>query len=157
YLIFVLVSVLVWAGTRLASAYLGAWLGERMVFLIRKDGFDRLERLNMLSVFFRGPGEFVQQLDRDVYTLKDLLNNTLNHTLVDLATGAALLVSLFALDPLLTGISLAVFIGLGMMIRFFNVFVRKYATRSRQLSESLTGALVECIGGFRDIQASGRF
>jgi ATP-binding cassette subfamily B protein len=157
YLIFVLVSVLAWAGVKLASAYMGTWLGERVVFLIRKDGFDRLERLNMLSVFARGPGQFVQQLDRDVYAVKGLLESTLIQTLVDLATGAALLVSLIALDPLLTAISLVVFLVIGLMIRYFNVFVRKYATQGRVLSESITSALVECIGGFRDIQASGRF
>ncbi len=157
YLIFALVSTVLWGGAKLSSAYLGSWLGERMVFLIRKDGFERLERLNMLSVFSRGPGEFVQQLDRDVYTIKDLLERSLVVTLVDIATGAALLVSLFALDPLLTAIALAIFASLGLAIRIFNFFVRKYATRARELSESITGALVECIGGFRDIQASGRF
>jgi ABC-type multidrug transport system fused ATPase/permease subunit len=157
YLGFVLAAVLVGAGARLAATYLGAWLGERIVFLIRKDAFDRLERLNMLSVFARGPGEFVQQLDRDVYTIRELLEHTLTGTLVDLAKGTALLVAMFAIDPALTGVALVIFLVLGGLIRFFNIFVKKYASRARDLAESITGALIECIGGFRDIQASGRF
>jgi ATP-binding cassette subfamily C protein len=157
YLAFVLTAVLVGAAVRLAATYLGTWLGERVVFLIRKDAFGRLERLNMLSVFARGPGEFVQQLDRDVYTIRDLLEHTLVDTLVDIAQGAALLVAMFTLDPVLTGVALGIFIVLGGLIRFFNIFVKKYATRARDLAEGITGALVECIGGFRDIQASGQF
>jgi ABC-type multidrug transport system fused ATPase/permease subunit len=157
YLAFVLAAVVVGAAVRLGSTYLGAWLGERVVFLIRKDAFDRLERLNMLSVFARGPGEFVQQFDRDVYTIRELLEHTLTGTLVELAQGVALLVAMFALDPLLTAAALGVFLALGLLIRFFNVFIRRNATRARDLAEGITGALVECIGGFRDIQASGRF
>jgi ABC-type multidrug transport system fused ATPase/permease subunit len=157
FLGFVLAAAIVGAGVRLAATYLGAWLGERVVFLIRKDAFDRLERLNMLSVFARGPGEFVQQLDRDVYAIRELLENTLTGTIVDLARGAALLASMFFLDPALTGAALAVFVVLGGLIRYFNVFVTKYASRARDLAESITGSLIECIGGFRDIQASGRF
>lgn len=157
YLGYVLAAVVVGAGVRLGATYLAAWLGERIVFLIRKDGFDRLERLNMLSVFARGPGEFVQQLDRDVYSIRELLEHTLSETLSDIAQGAALLVAMFALNPELTGVALGIFIVLGGLIRFFNVYVQKYASRARDLAESITGALVECIGGFRDIQASGRF
>jgi ABC-type multidrug transport system fused ATPase/permease subunit len=157
YLGFVLAAALLGAGARLAATYLGSYLGERVVFLIRKDAFNRLERLNMLSVFARGPGEFVQQLDRDVYAIRELLEHTLTQSLVDIAQGAALLVAMFALDPLVTAVALGIFIVLGLMIRYFNVYVQKYASRARDLAESITGALVECVGGFRDIQASGRF
>jgi ABC-type multidrug transport system fused ATPase/permease subunit len=159
YRYFALVLAAVLAGTlvRLGLTYLSAWLGERVVFLIRKDGFARLERLNMLSVFSRGPGEFVQQLDRDVYTVRELFEHTLSDTLGDLALGVAVLAGMISLDPLLTLIAVSVFVALGVLIRFFNVFVRKYAGLARDLSESITGVLVECIGGFRDIQASGRF
>jgi ABC-type multidrug transport system fused ATPase/permease subunit len=157
YLAFVLATILVGTAVRIGATYLSGWLGERIVFLIRKDAFDRLERLNMLAVFARGPGEFVQQLDRDVYTVRELFDHTLTVTLVDIATGAALLITMFTLNPMVTAVALAVFIVLGLLIRFFNVFVKKYASLSRDLAQSITGALVECIGGFRDIQASGRF
>jgi ABC-type multidrug transport system fused ATPase/permease subunit len=157
YLGLVLAAVLAGAGARLAATYLSTLLGERVVFLIRKDGFNRLERLNMLSVFARGPGEFVQQLDRDVYAIRELLEHTLTENLADIAMGVTLLVAMFALDPGLTAIALVVFATLAVVIWFFNRFVRKYASRARDLAESITGALVECIGGFRDIQASGRF
>ncbi len=157
YLGFVLASIVVGAVVRLAATYLGAWLGERVVFLLRKDAFDRLERLNMLSVFSRGPGEFVQQLDRDVYSIRELLEHTLTQTLVDLTQGVAIVVAMFAMAPLRTAVVLAIFLVLGGLIRFFNVFVKQYAERARDLAENITGALIECIGGFRDIQASGRF
>jgi ABC-type multidrug transport system fused ATPase/permease subunit len=157
YLAFVLAAVLVGAVVRMGATYIGAWLGEQVVFLIRKDAFNRLERLNMLSVFSRGPGEFVQNLDRDVYSIRELLENTLTNTIVDIAQGSALLVAMFVLNWQLTAGALAVFLVLAAVIRFFNVFVKKYAGRARDLAESITGALIECIGGFRDIQASGRF
>jgi len=157
YLAFVLAALLFGAVVRMATTYVAAWLGERVVFLIRKDAFDRLERLNMLSVFARGPGHFVQQLDRDVYTTRELLENTLTGTIVDIASGLALLIAMFSLKPTLTVAALGIFIVLGVVIRFFNRFVKKYAGQARTMAEGITGALVECIGGFRDIQASGRF
>ncbi len=157
YLGFVLAAVLVGSVVRLAATYLGAWLGERVVFLIRKDSFDRLERLNMLSVFSRGPGEFVQQLDRDVFSIRELLEHTLTNTLVDIAQGVALLVAMLVLDPTLTVVALCIFLVLSFSIRYFNFYVQKYANQARDLSESITGSLIECIGGFRDILASGRF
>jgi ABC-type multidrug transport system fused ATPase/permease subunit len=157
YLGVVLAALLVGAGVRLGATYASTWLGERVVFLIRKDAFNRLERLNMLSVFSRGPGEFVQQLDRDVYSIRDLLEHTLTETLVDIAQGATLLAAMFALDARLTTVVLVIFLLLGLLIGFFNTFVKKYATRARDLALGITGALVECIGGFRDILAGGRF
>ncbi len=157
YLGILLAALIVAAGVRLAATYLGTWLGERVVFLIRKDAFDRLERLNMLSVFARGPGQFVQQLDRDVYTVREMLESTLTGTILDIALGAAYLIALFALAPLLTVVALFVFIILAVVIRFFNIFVNRYANSAREISQEITGTLVECIGGFRDIQASGRF
>src|SRR5439155_12102253 len=120
YLGILLAALIVGAAVRLAATYLGGWLGERVVFLIRKDAFDRLERLNMLSVFSRGPGQFVQQLDRDVYTVRELLESTLTGTILDVALGAAYLVALFTLAPLLTVVALIVFIILAGVIRFFN-------------------------------------
>jgi ABC-type multidrug transport system fused ATPase/permease subunit len=157
FIAFVLAAVLVGALVRLGGTYIGAWLGEQVIFLIRKDAFDRLERLNMLSVFARGPGEFVQNLDRDVYSIRELLENTLTSTLVDIAQGSAFLVTMFILDWQFTAAALAIFAALAVVIRFFNVFVKRYASQARDLAQSITGVLIECIGGFRDIQASGRF
>jgi ABC-type multidrug transport system fused ATPase/permease subunit len=59
-----------------ALSYGGARLGESLVRSLRKDAFAHLESLSMLSVFSKGPGEFVQQIDRDVHTVREALIGT---------------------------------------------------------------------------------
>jgi ABC-type multidrug transport system fused ATPase/permease subunit len=140
-----------------ALSYWGGRLGATLVMSLRNHAFRRLEHLSMLAVFARGPGEFVQGLGRDVYLVRQVVDDTLLRSGPQVVQGAAVLVSMLLLDPLLTLSLAAVFAAMGLIVRGINRRVERYAHEGRDLEQSITGRLVENIGGFRDIVASGRF
>ncbi len=111
----------------------------------------------MLSVYSRGPGEFVQQLDRDVLMVRGLIGSTLLNSGMEVALGATTLISMLVLDAPLTLVLLAAFLLMGFPIRWINVRVERNAGQARDLMLEMVGRLVEYVGGFRDIVASGRF
>jgi ATP-binding cassette subfamily B protein len=142
------------------SVFLSYWaelLCETVVRALRRDLFRNLERLSMLAVYARGPGEFVQELDRDVNAVRGLIGNTLLNSGVQVAMGVTTFVSMLVLDPVLTGIMVLVFLAMAGFIRLINRRVESYAGQARDLMQQLVGRLVENVGGFRDIVAAGRF
>jgi ATP-binding cassette subfamily B protein len=157
YLAFALAAtVLGWVLSFLLS-YWGEVLSETVVRQVRHDIFSNLERLSMLSVYARGPGEFVQQIDRDVQMVRSLIASTLLHSGVEVAWGLTILVSMLVLNPLLTVALLAASLVLSLLVRRINRRVEYNAGRARDLMLELVGRLVEYVGGFRDIMATGRF
>jgi ATP-binding cassette subfamily B protein len=157
YLAFVLVATVCGWVLSFLLTYCGELLGERVVRAVRHDVFSNLERLSMLSVYSRGPGEFVQQIDRDVLMVRSLIANTLLNSGIELALGLTTLVSMLVLDAPLTLALLAAFLVLMLVVRLINRQVEYYAGRARDLMLELLGRLVEYVGGFRDIVAAGRF
>jgi ATP-binding cassette subfamily B protein len=142
------------------SVFLSYWaelLSETVVRALRRDLFSNLERLSMLSVYSRGPGEFVQELDRDVQSVRGLIGNTLLNSGIEIALGLTTLISMLALNATLTGILLLALLVMAGLIRAVNRQVEKYAARGRDVMLGLVGRLVENVGGFRDIVAAGRF
>jgi ABC-type multidrug transport system fused ATPase/permease subunit len=157
YLVFVFAALAVGWLLSVLMSYWGELLGELVVRRVRHDVFSNMERLSMLSVYSRGPGEFVQQLDRDVVMVRGLIGNTLLNSGMEVALGTTTLVSMLILNAPLTLILLVVFLLMGIVIRWINQRVERFAGQARDLMLELVGRLVENVGGFRDIVASGRF
>jgi ATP-binding cassette subfamily B protein len=157
YLAFALAAtVLSWVCSFLLT-YWGELLGEIVIRAVRHDIFSNLERLSMLSVYSRGPGEFVQQIDRDVMSVRGLIASTLLNSGVEIAGGLTTLVSMLVLNAPLTLVLLLAFLVLSLVVRWINRRVEYYSGRARDLMLELVGRLVEYVGGFRDLVATGRF
>jgi ATP-binding cassette subfamily B protein len=157
YLAFTLAAVVVGWGLSFLLTYCGELLGETVVRAVRHDVFSNLERLSMQSVYARGPGEFVQQIDRDVMMVRSLIASALLNSGVEVALGLTTFVSMLVLNPWLTLCLLAGFGVVMLIVRRINRRVEYYAGRARDLMLELVGRLVEYVGGFRDLVASGRF
>jgi ABC-type multidrug transport system fused ATPase/permease subunit len=162
-------ALLLWYLAAVFAAFVAGWvlgvflsywaelLSETVVRNLRRDLFSNLERLSMLAVYSRGPGEFVQELDRDVQAVRGLLGNTLLNSGMEVALGLTTLFSMLYLDWLLTLILLAAFLVMAGAVRVINRRVERYAGAARDLMLRLVGRLVENVGGFRDIVAAGCF
>jgi ATP-binding cassette subfamily B protein len=157
YLAFVMTAAVTGWVLSFLMTYCGELLGESVVRAVRHDVFSNLERLNMLAVYSRGPGEFVQQIDRDVLMVRSLVGNTLISSGMEVALGISTFVSMLVLDAQLTLGLLVAFLVLTPLIWWMNRRVEHYAGRARDLMLDLVGRLVENVGGFRDIVAAGRF
>jgi ATP-binding cassette subfamily B protein len=157
YLGFVLASFVAGWVLGIFLSYWAELLSETVVRRLRRDLFSNLERLSMLAVYSRGPGEFVQELDRDVQSVRGLIGNTLLNSGMEIALGLTTLISMLVVYPLLTVILLAIFLVMAFAVRLINRRVETYAGQARDLMLRLVGRLVENVGGFRDIVAAGRF
>jgi ABC-type multidrug transport system fused ATPase/permease subunit len=157
YLGLALAAVVAGLALSVAVTYWAELLSETVVRALRRDLFGSIERLSMLAVYARGPGEFVQQLDRDVLAVRGLLGNTLLNSGMEVALGLTTFISMLVLDPTLTLAMIAVFILMAGVVRVINRRVETYAGQARDLMLRLVGRLVENVGGFRDIVAAGRF
>jgi ATP-binding cassette subfamily B protein len=157
YLGFVLTVAVVGWGLSVLLSYWSVTLGETLVRGVRADVFSKLERLSMLAVSERGPGEFVQNFDQDVNAVRGLIGETLISSGMTIAQGLAYLVSMLLLDWQWTVVILAGFLAMAGLVRVINRRVANYAAVARELMQQIVGRLVENVGGFRDIVASGRF
>lgn len=157
YLLFALGALVLGWVVGLLQTYWGTVLGEEVVRTLRGRIFGRLESLTLAEVAQRGPGEFIQQIDRDVMAVRDLFDATLLRTLTDLAYGVAVLAALLVLDPLVTSVVLVLLIVAGGLTHWLNRRVEGHAEQARSQRETLLGKLVEFVGGFRDVLATGRF
>src|SRR5262249_55626176 len=110
YLGFVLAVFVASWGLSVAMSYASELLSETVVRTLRRDLFSNLERLSMLAVYARGPGEFVQQLDRDVMAVRGLLGNTLLKSGMEIALGLTTLGALLHENAPLTLVLLALFL-----------------------------------------------
>lgn len=141
----------------LLEGYLSNLMGERIVSRIRQDVFARLEGLSMQAVISRGPGPLVQRLVRDVQQIRDLFAMTLTDIATQLLEGAIVAGIMLWLEPWLTLIIVGLFLLVAPIVRLLNRRVEKLARRIQLLGEEIIDQMVEAVGGFRDIQASGRF
>lgn len=157
YLGFTLVVTAIgWVLTML-DGYWSVKAGEVFIRSLRNDLFRKLEEVNMGAVYARGPGEFVQQMARDVFMLRELFTYTLMDLLRETATGIAFLFTMFLMDWQLT---LGLLVGLAVLaypLALVNRQVERHANAGRDVQQRIFSQLVENVGGFRDIVASGRF
>lgn len=141
----------------LLEGYCSNLLGERIVGRIRQDVFARLEGLSMQAVISRGPGPLVQRLVRDVQQIRDLFAMTLTSIVTQVLQGAIVAGVMLWLEPLLTLIIVGLFLFVAPIVRVLNRRVELLARKIQLLGEEIIDQMVEAVGGFRDIQASGRF
>lgn len=157
YLIFVLAVVAAGWVLGVLIGYVNAYVGEFMLRSLRHQVFGNLERLSMQSVYSQGPGQFVQQLGRDAFIVRDLFQSTVFNSAGDIASGVVALATMLWLDPWLTLVVVACFAATAWLIRVTNLQVEINARRGRAPMQEILSRVVENVGGFRDIVAAGRF
>ena len=157
FLIAVMVCVALMGLCMLLRGYFGVRLGEHLLRTIRADLFAKLERLNMLSVYSQGAGPFAQRVARDVYYIRDLFSDTFIQVVDESGRFVVCGIACLLLDPWMTVVLLGLFFLVWPLVRLINNRVEDLAKKTRDVSEEILSRLVENIGGFRDILASGRF
>lgn len=157
YMILCLSCLVLAAGCMWMVAYLSTRLGEHMLRELRMDVFGKIEDLSMMTIYSSGAGEFIQRLTRDLFMIRDLFTRTLSEMMT---MGLQVLVNvlvLFSLQPLLTFLLLLLFGVVIPLVRYVNRQVEGMARQMQRLAEQILGQLVETVGGYRDLRASGRF
>jgi ABC-type multidrug transport system fused ATPase/permease subunit len=141
----------------LVSNYYSSWVREFLMRRLRLDVYKSLEHLNMQSVNMRGAGDYVQGIHRDVYSVDQLFNELFSRTLPQAIFAGVAFVVLLNINWIMT---LALFVAGFVLFPIFGVCNKKVNSLSEFLRYAFTeisDQLIETIGGFRDIIASGNF
>jgi ABC-type multidrug transport system fused ATPase/permease subunit len=157
YIILAALLIVISGVITLISNYYSSYVREFLMRNIRFDVYKSLEHLNMQSVNKRGAGDYVQGIHRDVYSVDQLFSEFFNRTLPQAIFAGVAFAVLLNINTLMT---LALFVSGFVLFPIFAICNRKLNNLSgflRYAFTEISDQLIETIGGFRDILASGRF
>ncbi|HUV37893.1 MAG TPA: ABC transporter ATP-binding protein [Patescibacteria group bacterium] len=135
------------------TAYLFNFVGQRILFDIRSQLFQHLEKLHMGFYHKTKVGEIVSRISNDVESLQQVVTSTFVNLITDLLTVVAILAVVFYLDWRLTLVSLSIFPLFAISIAYFS---RKIRGKSRQVREKVADILQffqETISGMKLVQS----
>lgn len=158
-----LLVVLLYLGLRLASfalrygyTYLVSWLGQRIIYDVRKEMFAKIQRLHM-GFFDRTPvGRLITRITSDVDAIQQMMTDGVVGLIADLGLMAGLLFYMFTINWRMALITLVVmpplFLALNLLRRRIRV-----AYRAVRLRTSRSNAyLAENLSGMKTVQLFNR-
>lgn len=141
---------------RFGQSYLLSWLGQRILFDIRADIFNKILRLPF-RYFDRHPvGRLMTRISSDVDAMQRLLTDGLIGLTTDLIMLFGTLGYMFWVNPRLALIMLALFPPLLAVLLFLNYHVRATHRTVRLRQSSLNSYLQEMITGMVTVQLFNR-
>jgi ATP-binding cassette subfamily B protein len=143
-------------GLRYGYTYLVAWMGQHVVYDIRKAIFGKIQRLHM-GFFDRTPvGRLITRITSDVEAIQMLVTDGLVGLIADVGILVGLMVYMFTIDWRLALITLTVMPLLFGGLTFLRFRLRD-AYRSVRLRTSRSNAyLAENLGGIKTVQLFNR-
>jgi len=141
---------------RFLSTYLIALLGQRVVFDIRLDLYRHVHKLHCRILQNTTTGKLMERLRGDVLKIKQLLTTEAPQVIVQVITGLIMVVVIFVLSPLLTGIVLT---GLTLYVlnyRWLVPRIQKIQRRYRYKMDNLSGLAQERLAGAIVVKSFGR-
>ena len=157
YVAFAALLIVISGVVTLVANYYSSWVREFLMRRLRLDVYESLEHLNMQSVNMRGAGDYVQGIHRDVYSVDQLFNELFSRAVPQAIFAVVAFIVLMNINWIMT---LALFVAGFVLFPIFSVCNKKVNSLSEFLRFAFTeisDQLIETIGGFRDIIASGNF
>jgi ABC transporter fused permease/ATP-binding protein len=136
--------------------YLMSWLGERVVADIRVEVFRKLVTMPQSYFHRTRTGELLSRLGDDVTRLQDVVGQDLSIALRNGLTLVGGIIILFWLNPVLTGIMLAVVPPLVIASSIWGRIIRKISKDAQDELAQATGGLQESIVAVETVQAFTR-
>ncbi len=135
------------------TAYVFNFVGQRIIFDIRRELFEHLEKLHM--GFYRKTriGEMISRVNNDVESLQGVVTTTFVDFIRDLLTIAAILALVVYLDWRLALVSLSVF---PLFIPSIAYFSKRIRFKSKQVREKVADILhffQETLSGMKLVQS----
>ncbi len=138
------------------NSYLYNFVGQRILFDIRSQLFQHLEKLHMGFYSQTKTGEVVSRVNNDVASLQNIVTTTFINLITDLITVIAILAAVLYLDWRLTLVSLSVFPFFAFGIAYFSKKIRKKSKQVREKVADILNFFQETISGMKLIQSFGR-
>ena len=138
------------------QAYLTSWLGQRVLYRLRRDVFSHLQRLSFRYYDREPSGKIMSRLTSDVRYLQDFLTNGLTTLFAAFLSVVGILVVLFSLHPGLTLLSLVTLPIVVVTIVSLRVRIKRAHLEVRETMANINANLQESISGVRLVQAYAR-
>lgn len=147
---------LVTFGLRYGYTYLVEWLGQHIIYDIRREIFGKIQRLHM-GFFDRTPvGRLITRITSDVEAVQTMMTDGVVGLIADLGMVAGLLVYMFSINWRLALITLTVMPVLFLALNLLRRRIRD-AYRAVRLRTSKSNAyLAENLSGMRTVQLFNR-
>ena len=149
------VSLASWGGQYLENLYL-AYAGQSIIFRMRTEMFDHLQRLS-LSFFDRNKvGKLMSRVQNDVSQIQELVTQGILTLLTSLLTLVGIAVIMFTMNWRLALYTLAVIPFMVIMTILWQKYARQAFIRVRRAIATVNSQLQEDMSGVRVIQSLSR-
>ncbi len=143
-------------GLRYGYTYLIAWLGQHIIYDIRKEIFSKIQRLHM-GFFDRTPvGRLITRITSDVDAIQIMMTDGVIGLIADIGLMAGLTIYMISINWRLALVTLAVMPPLFWLMNYLRTRIRD-AYRAVRLRTSRSNAyLAENLDGMRAVQLFNR-
>lgn len=133
--------------------YFAQWVSSRILFDIRNQLFDHLQRLSMRYYNNHKTGEVISRVINDVESTKSFIDTGLMNLWLDLITIGMTLGVMIYMDAELTVVSILVFPLYGFSVKYFYKRLRQLTRERSAALAHLQGHLHERINGMSMIRS----
>ena len=143
-------------GLRYGYTYLVSWLGQHIIYDLRREVFEKIQRLHM-GFFDRTPvGRLITRITSDVEAIQTMMTDGVVGLVADVGLIIALVVYMFTIDWQLALVTLAVMPLLFLTLNMLRARIRD-AYRAVRLRTSRSNAyLAENLNGMKTVQLFNR-
>ncbi len=137
------------------QAYLMGWIGQRVIFDLRNELYDRLVAQSLAFFAHRKTGELIARLGYDVTLVQSAVSTAVTALMRDAISIVFLLGVVFVQDWLLACIALVVFPLVVYPIVRFGRKMRRATLDGQVAMGAMTSLVEETVGGIRVVKAFG--
>ena len=143
-------------GLRYGYTYLISWLGQRIIYDMRRLMFAKIQRLHM-GFFDRTPvGRLITRITSDVDAIQQMMTDGLVGLIADIGTMVGLLIYMFLINWRLALITLVVMPFLYLTIDFLRRRIRTAYRAVRLRTSKSNSYLAENLSGMKTVQLFNR-
>ena len=154
-ILFIGAALLVWAGQYVEALYL-SYAGQAILFSLRTDMFDHLQKLSM-GFFDRSKvGKIMSRVQSDVQQLQQVLSTGVLNLLTNVLTLAGIACVMIIMNARLALLTLTVVPALGIVLLIWQRYARYAFTNVRRAIARVNSQLQEGISGVRVTQSLSR-
>jgi ABC-type multidrug transport system fused ATPase/permease subunit len=154
-ILFVVVALLTWGGQYLEMVYL-ALAGQKIIFRLRTDMFDHLQRLSLSFFDTHQVGKLMSRVQNDVSQIQELVTEGILTLITSFLTLVGIAIIMFILNPRLALITLAVIPVMVLLTWVWQKYARKAFLQVRRAIATVNSQLQEDMAGVRVIQSLSR-
>jgi len=154
-ILFVVMALLTWGGQYFENVYL-AKAGNKVIFHLRSDMFDHLQRLSLSFFDTHKVGKLMSRVQNDVSQIEELVTEGILMMITSLLTLVGIAAIVITMSPRLALITLSVIPIMILMTIIWQKYARKAFIQVRRAIAVVNSQLQEDMSGVRVIQSLSR-